>query len=91
LSMWKRRASTWGRLAGRPPRMKGENVFDSPFEYCTRCGEYVLLDQTNAQCAREHRCRDLPACPLRTLFTGIRFVEGRPALGNRGQKRSAKA
>jgi len=71
--------------------MKGENVFDSPFEYCTRCGEYVLLDQTNAQCAREHRCRDLAACPLRTLFTGIPFVEGKPAMGNRGPKRSAKA
>jgi hypothetical protein len=48
-------------------------VFDSPFEFCTVCGEYVLLDQTQRQCAREHGCAPATQCPLHRYFTGMEF------------------
>lgn len=48
-------------------------MFDSPFEFCPLCGEYVLLDQTQRQCAREHACKC--ACPLRPFFTGMEIRE----------------
>ena len=50
-------------------------MFDSPFEYCNVCKEYVLLDQTKRQCAVEHRCADRAHCPLARFFTGIEFRE----------------
>ena len=49
-------------------------MFDSPFEFCSICRGYVLLDQTQRECAREHRCADAAACPLRRIFTGIDFT-----------------
>jgi hypothetical protein len=42
---------------------------DSPFEICTVCDEYVLLDQTQEQCAREHHCEHV-RCPLKKYFVG---------------------
>jgi hypothetical protein len=51
-------------------------MFDSPFTYCPRCGEMVLLDQTQRECAAEHRCGDIE-CPLGEIFSGIDF-EGVP-------------
>jgi hypothetical protein len=53
-------------------------MFDSPFEYCPACRAYVLLDQTQRQCAREHFCAAVPQCPLLRFFTGMEFREGRP-------------
>jgi hypothetical protein len=50
-------------------------MFDSPFEFCRVCGGYVLLDQTQRECAAEHRCRGV-ACQLLRCFTGRDF---RPA------------
>lgn len=50
-------------------------MFDSPFEYCTTCGQYVLLDQTQMQCAREYGCAT--PCPLQQFFTGLEFVPSR--------------
>jgi hypothetical protein len=44
-------------------------MFDSPFEYCPRCQEVVLLDQSLGECAREHGC-ERSLCPLHKLFTG---------------------
>jgi hypothetical protein len=38
----------------------------------------VLLDQTRAECAREHRCRRNCACPLANFFTGIDFSVPQP-------------
>ena len=64
-------------------------MFDSPFEFCKVCKEYVLLDQTLRQCAREHRCAD-PAVPPAPLFHGHRIrraeasEEARPKVA-RGQ------
>jgi len=47
-------------------------MFDSPFTYCAKCGEMVLLDQTRRECAAEHRCGDIE-CPLAAVFSGIDF------------------
>lgn len=41
--------------------------FDSPIDYCPVAKKYVLLDQTQASCAREHGCPDI-ACPLAKWF-----------------------
>jgi len=48
-------------------------MFDSPIAPCPFCGEMVLLDQTQRECAAEHRCerRD---CPLADCFTGHDFT-----------------
>ena len=48
-------------------------MFDSPIAPCPVCGQMVLLDQTKAECAREHHCTRKVACPLREYFTGIDF------------------
>ena len=44
-------------------------LFDSPFEICPVCDEYVFLDQTQRQCAHEHRCENIK-CPLQRFFVG---------------------
>jgi hypothetical protein len=51
-------------------------MFDSPFEFCAICRQYVLLDQTQRQCAVEHRCASGTPCPLHRYFTGIEFGRG---------------
>ena len=48
-------------------------MFDSPFEFCSVCRQYVLLDQTQPQCAYEHGCSTRTACPLAKYFTGFEF------------------
>ena len=55
-------------------------MFDSPFEYCPLRRAYVLLDQTQRQCAREYCCAVLE-CPLVTLFTGVDFRNGEGKAG----------
>ena len=58
--------------------------FETPIEVGPKCGEYVALDQTQRECAHEHRCGDR-ACPLGDLFDGHEFVEGRRVReGSRG-------
>jgi hypothetical protein len=53
-------------------------MFDSPIAACPVCRQMVLLDQTRAECAREHRCRRNCACPLANFFTGIDFSVPQP-------------
>ena len=60
-------------------------MFDSPFEYCAVCRAYVVLDQTQRQCAREHSCAAVPKCPLQRFFTGMEFREGQGAEGEGGK------
>ena len=48
-------------------------MFDSPIEPCPVCGEMVVLDQTQSECAREHHCSSETVCPLLKCFTGIDF------------------
>ncbi len=50
-------------------------TFDSPFDRCPVCREYVLLDQTQEECAREHGCENIE-CPLKRYFEGIAFETG---------------
>lgn len=57
-------------------------MFDSPFDYCPHCGEMVLLDQTQRECAEEHRCGNVE-CPLRNCFSGFDF---RLAQAEKGKK-----
>jgi hypothetical protein len=42
---------------------------DSPFEICPVCDDYVFLDLTQRQCAREHHCGNVK-CPLQRFFVG---------------------
>ncbi|GMQ96074.1 MAG: hypothetical protein BMS9Abin14_573 [Gammaproteobacteria bacterium] len=42
---------------------------DSPFEVCPVCDQYVFLDQSYRQCAREHHCGNMK-CPLERFFVG---------------------
>ena len=45
-------------------------TFDSPIERCTVCGQIVLLDQTQKECATEHGCGSRE-CALGKYFEGI--------------------
>jgi hypothetical protein len=54
-------------------------MFDSPFEFCSVCRQYVLLDQTQVQCSHEHGCGGSVACPLARYFTGVDFAAARQA------------
>ena len=47
---------------------------DSPFELCPVCEEYVLLDQAQQECAREHHCKNVE-CPLARFFVGKEMVD----------------
>lgn len=64
-------------------------MFDSPFEFCAVCRAYVLLDQTQRQCAHEHGCTAATVCPLQQCFTGMEFGSGKDAVNDpRRGKRS---
>lgn len=43
--------------------------FDSPVGRCEIVRGMVLLDQTQADCIREHECRRTRRCPLSAYFT----------------------
>jgi len=83
------------RPARRPPGTGVDSVrrgkrpmLDSPFERCPRCRQYVLLDQTRRQCAREHGCGEGEACPLARYFTGVEFGSAAvPPAPRRSRKR----
>ena len=47
-------------------------MFDSPVAPCRVCGQMVLLDQTQRECAVDHRCGNIQ-CPLAEIFSGIDF------------------
>ena len=52
---------------------------DSPLEVCPRCGKYVLLDETQKECAQEHHCSCAPGeCPLAGYFSGTDFGQTPP-------------
>jgi hypothetical protein len=48
-------------------------MFDSPFEFCEVCKQYVLLDQCKRECAQEHECEP-GKCPLERYFVGIDYA-----------------
>lgn len=51
-------------------------MFDSPFAYCPKCNQMVLLDQTQRECKGEHGCGKCE-CPLRNCFSGFDFQKPR--------------
>ncbi|MCX7150020.1 MAG: hypothetical protein NTY05_11530 [Rhodocyclales bacterium] len=53
-------------------------MFDSPIDHCPICGQMVLLDQTQVECAREHGCHPDTPCPLQKYFSGIDFSVTQP-------------
>ena len=44
------------------------SFFDSPVGRCEAVREMVLLDETQAECAREHGCAPGCDCPLKAYF-----------------------
>lgn len=44
-------------------------MFNSPLNYCPVCRQYVALDQSRRECAREHGCLPQQPCPLAHLFS----------------------
>ncbi len=66
-------------------------MFDSPFEFCALCREYVLLDQTQKQCAREYACAPATLCPLDRFFTGIDFAAGKHAAEGAGRRPGSRS
>ena len=61
-------------------------MFDSPFDVCPVCRQVVLLDQTQAQCAREHGCPGAGACSLEPYFTGVACI----AIARKGGKSATR-
>lgn len=68
------------------------SFFDSPIGRCEAVKEMVLLDETQAECAREHQCPPDRECPLAGCFTpvsgldpedGERLVAGAPVVTTR--------
>ena len=49
-------------------------MFNSPMDYCVVCGQMVALDQTKAECSREHKCRPDTVCPLLDYFPRLDFT-----------------
>lgn len=47
------------------------SFFDSPIGRCPVVREMVLLDETQAECAREHECPPGQVCPLEECFTRV--------------------
>lgn len=54
-------------------------TFDSPIERCSVCKSYVLMDQTQEECAREHQCGRGTDCPLKRYFEGAKYKTGQYA------------
>lgn len=44
------------------------SYFDAPISRCEAAREMVLTDQTQKQCALEHRCPPGQVCPLGNCF-----------------------
>jgi hypothetical protein len=58
-------------------------MFESPLDWCRVCKEWVALDQTVEECARQHRCRD-GECPMIALLCVSRQRSNDEAVLKRG-------
>lgn len=54
-------------------------MFDSPIARCEIVCEMVLIDETQAECAREHDCPPDRICPLARYFAEPAIVVGSDA------------
>jgi hypothetical protein len=52
-------------------------MFDSPIARCEIIREMVLIDETQAECAREHDCPPGRVCPLLRYFAEPAVLVGR--------------
>jgi hypothetical protein len=52
-------------------------MFNSPLQYCPGCKQYVELDQTRAECAEKHGCKDVE-CPLAKQFAPPAPTDDKP-------------
>ncbi len=43
-------------------------MFNSPLQYCKVCKQYIALDQSQEECAKQHGCR-VEVCPYAGLFS----------------------
>lgn len=43
-------------------------MFNSPLGHCVPTADYVELDQTQEDCAKQHRCHKSTTCPLSSCF-----------------------
>jgi hypothetical protein len=43
-------------------------MFDSPMDHCPVCGQMVVLDQPQTECAGKHKCSAETPCPLQKYF-----------------------
>ena len=57
-------------------------MFEPPMEYCPVCGEYVVLVQPQADCARRARCAQDAGCPLRRAFAATDYYRAAPGDDN---------
>ncbi len=62
-------------------------MFNSPLHFCPVCHQYVALDQSRRECAREHGCLPQQPCPLAHLFSP---PEPQAASGLRGDPEDPK-
>lgn len=44
------------------------NSFDAIIEHCPAIGQWVRVDQTRDECARQHRCPQNRVCPIGACF-----------------------
>lgn len=68
------------------------SIIDSPIAPCEVVHEIVLLDETQAECAREHGCPPGTACPLADCFAKVSGLsdEDADAIGAMRARRKKK-
>lgn len=64
--------------------------FDSPVGRCEVVREMVLLDETQAECAREHGCTAGHKCPLAGCFARVSGVAEATPLPPKRRKRAVR-
>ena len=57
-------------------------MFNSPIVFCPLLKKWVPLDESEAECRKEHRCHE-EVCPLAHLFTNQQPGSGAPVADHR--------
>ena len=61
------------QVADRTGTEREGTMFEPPMERCPVCGEYVVLVQTQQECAGRQQCGKVDACPLKSTFATTDF------------------
>jgi transcription elongation factor Elf1 len=61
-------------------------MFEPPMDRCPICGDYVVLVQAQADCAKRKNCGQGISCPLRNAFVQTDYyrTEAGDSLKSRG-------